>query len=199
MSPRVGRLCMLDRNRVLAVAGVVVLVLVVVVVGAVATGYVVVGEPGAAASQVLSGDFREPDVGAERITVGPLGAPEGSISDVGTEGATFRNEFYVRNPNHLGGTVDLIEYDVYLSGDRDGPYEYLGTGTVEDLRVPPNGTVTETNEFDVEYDDFLTATGASAPGAVVGGKLYAKVEGEATVDLGVTSFSVEFETVEEID
>jgi hypothetical protein len=133
------------------------------------------------------------------MTIGPLGAPEGSVSEIGTEGATFRNEFYVRNPNHLGGTVDLIEYDVYLSDDRDGPYEYLGNGTVEGLSVPPNGTVTETNEFNVEHEDFLTATGTSAPGAVIGGTLYARVEGEATVDLEVTSFAVEFETVEEID
>jgi len=186
-------------NKVLAGAGVVVFLIIAVVVGAVLAGYIVVGEPGAAASQVLSGNFQKPDVGAEKMTVGPLGAPEGGVNDVGTDGATFRNEFYVRNPNHLGGTVDLIEYDVYLSGDRDGPYEYLGTGTVEGLRVPPNGTVTETNEFDVEYEDFLAATGTSAPSAVVGGTLYAKVEGEATVDLGVTSFTVEFETVEEID
>ncbi|MDZ7687660.1 MAG: LEA type 2 family protein [Halobacteriales archaeon] len=186
-------------NKVLAVAGVVVLLLVVIVVGAVATGYIVIGEPSTAASQILTGDLREPEVGAEEMTIGPLGAPEGSISNVGTDGATFRNEFYVRNPNHIGGTVDLVEYDVYLSGDRDGPYEYLGSGTVEGLEVPPNGTVTETNEFDVGYDDFLTATGTSAPGAVVGGTLYAKVEGEATIDLGVTSFTVEFETVEEID
>lgn len=183
----------------LAVAVVVVFLVVAVVVGAVLTGFVVVGEPGEAVSQVLSGDFQEPDVGAEEMTVGPLGVPEGSVSDLGTEGATFRNEFYVRNPNHLGGAVDLIEYDVYLSGSRDGQYEHLGTGTVEGLEVPPNGTVTESNEFDIEYDDFLAATGASAPGAVVGGTLYARVEGEATVDLGVTSFTVEFETVEEID
>ena len=187
------------REKALAVGGVLLLLVVIVVVGAVATGYIVVGEPGAAASQVLSGDFQKPDVGAEKMTVGPLGAPEGGVSEIGTEGATFRNEFYVRNPNHLGGTVDLIEYDVYLSGDRDGPYEYLGNGTVEDLSVPPNGTVTETNEFDTEYEDISTATVTSAPGAVVGGTLYAKVEGEATIDLGVTSFSVEFETVEEID
>jgi len=187
------------REKALAVGGVLLLLVVVVVVGAVATGYVVVGEPGAAASQVLSGDFREPEVGAEEMTLGPLGAPEGSVQDIGTDGATFRNEFYVRNPNHLGGTVDLVEYDVYLSGDRDGPYEFLGSGTVEGLSVPPNGTATETNEFDVEHDDLLAAVGTSAPGAVVGGTLYARVEGEATIDLGVTSFTVGFETVEEID
>ena len=64
-------------NKMLAVVGVVVLVLVAVVVGAVLTGFIVVGEPGAAVSQVLSGDFREPDVGVEEMTLGPLGAPEG--------------------------------------------------------------------------------------------------------------------------
>lgn len=187
------------REKALAVVGVLLLLVVIVVVGAVTTGYIVVGEPGAAASQILTGDIQKPEVGAEEMTVGPLGAPEGRIQDVGTDGATFRNGFYVRNPNHIGGTVDLIEYDVYLSGDRDGPYEYLGSGTVEGLSVPPNGTVTETSEFDVEYDDLLAAAGASAPGAVVDGTLYARVEGEATIDLGVTSFTVEFETVEELD
>lgn len=187
------------REKVLAVAGVLILLVVIVVVGAVATGYIVVGEPGAAASQILTGDMQEPEVGAEEMTIGPLGAPEGGIQDAGTDGATFRNRFYVRNPNHIGGTVDLIEYDVYLSGNRDGPYEYLGNGTVEGLRVPPNGTAKETNEFDIEYDDMLAAAGASAPGAVVDGTLYARIEGEATIDLGVTAFTVGFETVEELD
>jgi len=186
-------------EKALAAAGVLAILIVALVAGAVLTGYIVVGEPGAAASQVLSGDLQEPEVGAEEMTVGPLGAPEGSVSEVGADGATFRNEFYVRNPNHLGGTVDLIEYDVHLSGSRDGPYEYLGNGTVEGLRVPPNGTVTETNEFDVKHGDFFSAVGTSAPGAAVGGTLYARVEGEATIDLGVTSFAVGFETVEEID
>jgi len=59
--------------------------------------------------------------------------------------------------------------------------------------------VTETNDFDIEYEDISTATVISAPGTVVGGTLYARVEGEATVDLGVTEFTVGFETVEEID
>jgi len=117
---------------------------------------------------------------------------------VGTDGATFRNEFYVDNPNHLGGTVSLVEYDVYLAGSRGGPYEFLGSGAIEGLEVPPNGTVTESNEFDVEYDDFLRAMGISATGAL-DGTWYARIEGEATVDLGPVSFSIEFEEIEEIE
>ena len=186
-------------EKALAVAGILLLLVVLVVVGAVATGYIVVGEPGAAASQILTGDIQEPTVSVGETHVGPVGTPEGSLREIDEEGVTVRNEFRVENPNHLGGTVDTIEYDVYLSGDRDGPYEFLGSGTVEGLSVPPNGTVMETNDFDIEYDDLLAATGASAPGAVVDGTLYSRVEGEATIDLGVTAFTVEFETVEELD
>lgn len=187
-------------EKVLAVAGVLVFLCAAVIVGALLTGYLVVGDPGAAASQILSGDFQEPTVSVEETQVGPVGAPEAGVTEVDERGATVRNKFRVDNPNHLGGSVDLIEYDVYLSGDRDGPYEYLGNGMIERLELPPDGTVTETNDFDVAYDDLLTATGTSAPGAVVGdtGTIYARVEGEATIDLGPVSFSVEFETVEEV-
>ncbi len=185
-------------KNVLGVVGVLVFIAIAVLGGAVLTGYIVVDDPGAAASQILSGDFEDPEVSAEQVELGPLGAPQGSIQDIDTDGATFRNEFSVRNPNHLGGTVSLIEYDVYLAGSRGGPYERLGSGTVEGLEIPPNGTVTESNEFDVEYDDFLRAMGVSAPG-VVDGTWYARIEGEATVDLGPASFTVEFEEIEEIE
>ena len=148
-------------KNVLGVVGVLVFIAIAVLGGAVLTGYIVVDDPGAAASQILSGDFEDPEVSAEQVELGPLGAPQGSIQDIDTDGATFRNEFSVRNPNHLGGTVSLIEYDVYLAGSRGGPYERLGSGTVEGLEIPPNGTVTESNEFDVEYDDSVMWSAAS--------------------------------------
>lgn len=186
-------------NNVLTVAAIVVLLGLAVIVGALLTGYLVVDEPGAAASQVLTGDLQEPDVEVKEMEIEPLGVPEGDLRGADADGVTFSNEFYISNPNHIGGAVDLIKYDVYLSGDRDGPYEYLGTGTVEDMEVPPNGTVTETNEFDAEYDDLLTALSVTAPGAVVDGTVHARIEGEATFDLGVASFTVEFEETEEIE
>ena len=179
--------------------GVVVAFVGVVLVGAIATGYLVVGDPGAAAGQVLSGDFESPNVSAEETHIGPVGAPEGSISEVGTEGATVRNRLRIENPNHLGGTVRIVEYDVSLSGDRDGPYEYLGNGTVRDLSVPPNGTVTETNEFEVGYEDLVSATGRSGlSGLVDGGTWYARVKGNATVALGPANFDIGFESVREL-
>jgi hypothetical protein len=186
-------------KKILAAVGVILFLGVLLVGGAVVTGYVVVGDPGAAATQILTGDFEEPDVAAEEMEIGPVGAPEGGMEDIDQDGATFRNEFRIDNPNHIGGVVSLVEYDVYMAGSRDGEYEYVGNGSIRDLRVPPNGTVTERNEFDVAYDDLITATGVAGPAGLVGGATwYARVEGVATVDLGPVSFDVEFETVEEV-
>ena len=186
-------------RKVLVGAGVVVAVAVLAVVAAVATGYLVVGDPGAAAGQVLTGNFDEPGVSVEETRIGPVGVPEAGIEDVGTDGATVRNEFRINNTNHLGGRVRAVEYDVYLSGDRDGEYDHVGNGSMHDLRVPPNGTVTETNTFDVAYEDLVAATGGAGIEGLVGGATwYARVEGEATVALGPASFTVEFETVNEV-
>jgi len=186
-------------RKVLLAASVVVAVIAVVAVAAVATGYIVVGDPATAAGQVLTGDFEDPNVTVEETRVGPVGAPEGSIEDVDRDGATVSNRIRVENPNHLGGRVRSVEYDVYLSGNRQGPYEYLGNGSVRDLTVPPNGTVTETNEFDVAYEDLVRATGKSGvQGLAGGGTWYARVEGEAAIALGPASFSVEFEKVSEL-
>ncbi|MGK2229886.1 MAG: hypothetical protein ACI9QA_000033 [Methanobacteriota archaeon] len=179
--------------------GVLVAVVVVAVVGATATGYLVVGDPGSALGQALTGDFDRPNVSVEETTVGPVGVPKGGISDVDSEGATVRNRIRIENPNHLGGKVRVVEYDVYLSGDRDGSYEYLGTGTVRGIDVPPNGTVTETNEFNVTHENLVTAAGRSGlSGLVSGGTWYARVEGNATVALGPASFDVGFESVREV-
>jgi LEA14-like dessication related protein len=112
----------------------------------------------------------------------------------------MRNRIRVENPNHLGGQVRAVEYDVYMSGDRSGPYEYVGNGSIRDLTVPPNGTVTETNEFDIAYEDLISATGGAGVQGLVGGATwYARIDGEAEIALGPASFTVEFESVEEIE
>lgn len=186
-------------RKALAAAGAVVVLVVVLLLGAVATGYLVVDNPGAAAAQVVSGEFKEPNVTVEETRIGPVGVPEAGIQDVDRDGATVRNGFRIENPNHLGGVVRSVKYDVYLSGDRNGDYEYLGNGTLRDLSVPPNGTVTETNEFDVAYEDLVSATGsAGLSGLVDGATWYARVEGEAAIALGPASFTVEFETINEM-
>lgn len=183
----------------LTVIGVLVVLLTVVVAGAMATGYLVVGDPGAAASQVLSGDFESPNVTVEETRIGPVGVPEGGIEEIDEDGATMSNRLRVENPNHLGGVVQVVEYDVYMSGDRDGEYDYVGNGTVRDLRVPPNGTATETNELEIGYEDLVAATGgAGLEGLVGGGTWYARIDGEAEIALGPASFTVEFEKVNEV-
>lgn len=182
---------------ILAVVGVFVFVTVAVVGAALLTGYITVGDPGEAAGQLLSGDIREPGVEIERTDTGPVGAPQGDISDIGTGGVTVETEFTVNNTNHIGGTVDLIEYDAYVSGDRGGPYEFVGEGEMTDLEIPPNGTVTETNSFDVEYDDFAAAMGF-APDAVASGNGYMRIEGVVMINIRPISFSIEFAEVREI-
>jgi len=181
-----------------AVVGVLVFILVALVGAALLTGYITVGDPGEAAGQLLSGDVREPGVEIESIDIGPVGVPKGSISDVDTGGATVETRFTVNNTNEIGGRVDLIEYDAYMSGNRDGPYEFVGQGNITDLEIPPNATVTETNSFDTEYDDFATALGLTGPSAVLSGSAYMRIEGVATIDMGPVDFSVEFEDTREV-
>ena len=186
-------------RKVLIGVGVVLGAGAIALVAAVATGYLIVGDPGAAAGQVLAGDFEEPDVSVEETRIGPVGVPEAGLTEIDEEGATVSNRIRVDNPNHLGGVVRFVEYDVYISGSRDREYDYVGNGTVRDLRVPPNGTVTETNRFNVAYEEIVSATGGETVEGLVGGATwYARTEGEAAIALGPASFTVEFETVNEI-
>lgn len=181
-----------------AVVGIIVFIVVALVGAALLTGYITVSDPAEAAGQLLSGDVREPGVEIEKMEIGPVGVPEGSISDIDTGGMTVETEFSVNNTNAIGGKVDLIEYDAYMSGNPNGPYEFVGSGNITNLEIPPNATVTETNSFDTDYDDFATAMGLTGPNAVLTGSAYMRIEGVATIDMGPVAFSIEFKETREV-
>ncbi len=92
--------------------------------------------------------------------------------------------------NHFGGTVDRVYYDAYLSGSLNGDYSKTGDGEITNLVIPPNRSITESSQFESEYTEVVDAVGSSVIES--DGDMYMKVEGEAIIDLGITSFTVPF-------
>ncbi|MDY6779885.1 MAG: hypothetical protein SV760_04950, partial [Halobacteria archaeon] len=83
------------KSKVLTVGVALLLFVSVVGVGAVVSGYVIVGDPGKAVSQVLSGNVTAPDVGVESVGVGKVNVPSVRVSDASIKEVTFEIEFFV--------------------------------------------------------------------------------------------------------
>ncbi|MFP4632278.1 MAG: hypothetical protein ACLFMT_02445 [Halobacteriales archaeon] len=166
---------------------------------ALSTGYILVDDPGEAASQLLAGDVVPPEVGVEEVQVGPLGAPEAGLQDVDQDGVTVEQKIYVDNSaNAVGGTVDVVEYDAFVSTEPDDGFEKIGNGTMEDLEVPPGERVVNSTSFDSGYDEFAEALGGTAGSFLMSGEMYMRIEGTAEIGFGPLSFEVDFENTEPV-
>lgn len=171
----------------LAVVGVVLLL----VVGAVLTGYVIVDDPAAAAGEVLSGDVQTPEVSVDGWRIDQ----ENSTGDT----FVFRGDVHVNNSmNAVGGSVDVVEYDAYVSGRPDEGFEKVGEGEIQDLVIRPNESITRETSFEAQRDDVLSAAGGSAVDGVTGLSMYMRVDGVARLSFGPFAFEVEFQHTEQM-
>ncbi|XGI84247.1 hypothetical protein ACEU6E_03085 [Halorutilales archaeon Cl-col2-1] len=159
----------------------VVVLAAVVVGGAVGSGYVLVGDPAGAVSQLATGDVEAPDIGVVTESVGPVDVPRMRITEISTSAVTLDIPFYVNNSaNEIGGSVKSVDYDVYWADDEDGEYSRLGDGSFEDVRVPPSDTVTQRTEFEAQNDESAKLAGTLA----VDGDVFVRIEGTAEIELG---------------
>lgn len=171
----------------LAVVGVAVLL----VVGAVLTGYVIVDDPAAAAGEVLSGDVQTPEVSVDGWRIDQGNSTGGTF--------VFRGDVHVNNSmNAVGGSVDIVEYDAYVSGRPDEGFEKVGEGELRGLVIRPNETITRETSFEAERDDVISAAGGSAVDVVTGLSMYTRVEGVARLGFGPFAFEVEFQQTEQM-
>lgn len=172
---------------VAALVGVVALLVVL----AVSTGYVVVEDPAAAASEVVSGDVQPPEVNTDNWSIDE---EESDLDQV-----VFRGDLLIDNTvNSIGGSVDVVEYETYVSARPDSGFEKIGEGTTEDLVVPPSERVTENVSFETEPTQFLDAAGSTSLDAVYTRETYMRVDGVAMLTFGPFNFQVEFSQVDRL-
>ncbi len=176
---------------VLTAAAALVGVVALLVVVAVSTGYVVVDDPAAAASEVLSGDVQTPEVQSENWRIDEANST--------AETFVFRGDVVVNNTmNAIGGSVDVVEYDVYVSGRPDEGFERIGEGDMRDIVVEPGNVTTRGTRFEAPRDDVASAMGASAVDVVTGMEMYMRVDGVARLRFGPFAFEVEFTQTQQV-
>lgn len=176
---------------VLTAVAVLVGVVALLVVAAMATGYVVVDDPAAAASEVLAGDVQTPPVHTESWRI--------DQEETDLDGAVFRGDLRIDNTvNSIGGSVDVVEYEAYVSGRPDGGFERIGEGTARDLVVPPSEEVTENVSFETDAVQFVDAVGATSLDAAYTRQTYMRVDGVAMLTFGPFNFEVEFSQVDRL-
>lgn len=179
-------------------AGWIVVAVILVVfasVAAVATGYIMIGDPGTAVSQVATGNVTAPNTSIENVRY------ESGGGDIGPGGlssqVTMRFDLVIDNrPNAVGGSVDVIDYDVAVSEDPEGPFERIGSGRIPGVTVPPGERVSEESAFTMEATSMAEALGGSLD---TGSDRYTRISGNATVGFGPFRFTVPFEDVSRME
>ncbi|MDY7083230.1 MAG: hypothetical protein SXQ77_12695 [Halobacteria archaeon] len=172
-------------------------VFIIIVVGiilttvAVATGYVLVGNPSKATTQVINGEIKPPDAGVveERVI----------LSEVSSSSTTVDVVFYVNNThNQLGGSVDVIDYELLWAERREGNYRHLANGTVEDLTLPPTARITEKTRVSMKHEDVPEAGRATAT-YMSQGEIYLRMKGNISVNFGPIGYSVPFDQTKKVE
>lgn len=173
----------------------VALILVVFAGGlAVVSGYLLIGDPGAAAGQLASGDVAEPNVTIENVRFEGAG---GGVQGTSVETAvTARFDVVINNTrNEIGGSVDEVDYEIALSGRRRGPFQRVGDGVMRGVTVPPAQRVAEEGTFQMNAVEMAEALGGSLDTT----STYMRVKGNATVAFGPFGFTIPFEDVERVE
>jgi hypothetical protein len=175
--------------------GVAVLLVVFAGVVAVASGYIMIGDPGTAISQVATGEVTAPNMTVENVRFDSDG---GDIGPIGLQGqVTLMFDLVINNSmNEIGGTVDEIDYDVGVSSTRSGPYTKVGDGRIRGLTVPPGRQVSEEASFTMDTVSMAEALGRSLD---TSSDRYTRVSGNATIAFGPFRFDVPFEQVSRME
>lgn len=175
--------------------GVAVVLVVFAGVVAVASGFILIGDPGTAISQVATGDVTAPNTSVEDVRFDSGG---GDIGPAGLQGqVTLRFDLVINNSmNEIGGTVDEIDYDVAVSSTRTGPFTKVGDGRIRGLTVPPGRQVSEEASFTMDTITMAEALGGSLDAS---SDRYTRVSGNATIAFGPFRFDVPFEQVSRME
>ncbi|NPA23087.1 MAG: hypothetical protein GXO23_02150 [Crenarchaeota archaeon] len=124
-----------------------------------------------------------------RVTVSDI-----EIEHIGVTGADLLVVLEIYNPNNIPARIPAISYEVLIDGI------YVGTGYINNIEVPPHSTWYARSTFRLRYSGAI-----SAIIDIIREKLFHRrsinvtIEGTANVNVGPSSFSLQFSRTKVVD